>query len=227
MDSRADYRELVASRPELFSNPPGAAFEILLDEDEIKQAETVMETTLADAGGSPEWARVGVAFRDQYVMIVRDAVRYVDGSLGTYIRMVDLYPGVVGVAILPICRDEVLLIRHFRHATRTWHLEIPRGFGMSADSAVSARNELREELGGEAVDLESLGDMYPDAGASRSRVALFLARLETYGAPEAREGITEIRSIPVADFERMIADGVLDDAFALAVYARAKARGLL
>jgi len=32
MDDRANYRTLVERYPDLFRNPPGAAFEILLDE---------------------------------------------------------------------------------------------------------------------------------------------------------------------------------------------------
>jgi hypothetical protein len=38
-DLRGEYRALVISRPELFENPRGAGFEILLGEDEIRQAE--------------------------------------------------------------------------------------------------------------------------------------------------------------------------------------------
>src|SRR5262245_7859033 len=104
--------DLVRSRPELFANPPDAAFEILLDEDEIRQAEAQMEERLTSSGRSAEWARVGIAFRDQYLVLLRDAVRFSDGSLGTYIRFVDQYPGILGVVTLPVWRSQVLLIRH-------------------------------------------------------------------------------------------------------------------
>jgi ADP-ribose pyrophosphatase len=227
VSSRADYHALVEKRPELFANPPGAGFEILLDEDGIRRAETQMERHLTDSGGSPEWAQVGIAFRDQYVMVVRDAVRYADGSLGTYIRMVDLFPGILGVVILPVYEQQVLLIRHFRHATRSWHLEIPRGFGIEADSTASARRELWEEVGAEATCLTELGEIHPDTGASAGRVAMFLAEVEAYGRPEVMEAITEILPTPIVEFERMIASGDLSDGFLLAAYARAKSRGLM
>ena len=227
MSSRSDYFALVEAHPEQFANPPGAGFEILLREDEIRQAEEHMERQLAAAGLAPEWARVGIAFRDQYVTILRDAVRFLDGSLGTYIRLFDAHPEFLGVVILPLWRGHVLLIRHFRHATRSWHLETPRGFGVAADSAASARHEMEEEIGATISSLVELGEVYPDAGVAASRVALFLAEVETYGEAERTEGITEVLPTPVADLERMIATGELADGFLLAAYARAKARGLI
>jgi ADP-ribose pyrophosphatase len=227
MSSRDDYFALVAAHPDEFANPPGAGFEVLLDEDDIRQAEAHMELKLAEAGGSPDWARVGIAFRDQYVMIVRDAVRFRNGTLGTYIRRWNPHPERLGVAMLPLWQGSVLLVRHFRHETRTWHLEIPRGFGISADCEVSARQELREEIGVTDARLVPLGLIDPDAGQPEGSVALFLAEVESYGQPDADEGITDIVPTQVAHFERMIADGELTDGFLLAAYARAKARRLL
>lgn len=136
MIDRADYLALVRARPELFRNPEGAAFVILLDEAEIRQAEAHVAGLLAKVGAPKEWAEVGIAFRDQYVLLLRDAVRFADGSLGTYIRMVAPENSFQGVAILPVWQRQVLLIRHFRHATRAWHLEVPRGFGSDPDTEV-------------------------------------------------------------------------------------------
>lgn len=227
MINRADYFSLVSARPELFRNPEGAAFVILLDEADIRQAEAHVAGQLAKLGAPKEWAEVGVAFRDQYVFLLRDAVRFADGSLGTYIRTVapeDSFPGVV---MLPVWQRQVLLIRHFRHATRGWHLEVPRGFGSDPDPRVSAQRELTEEIGASDIELTDLGEVYADAGADSSAVALFYAEIGSYGAPEILEGITEILPTPLVEFERMIADGELDDGYLLAAYARAKARNLI
>jgi ADP-ribose pyrophosphatase len=225
MNNRDNYFALVKAHPELFRNPPGAGFEILLDEPGISQAEQRMAEQLQAAGAPAEWARVGVAFRDQYGLILRDAVRYADGSVGTYIRMIA--PPFPGVVILPIWQDQVLLIRHFRHATRSWHLEIPRGFGTDADTRKSAGRELTEEIGATGIRLTELGDMYPDTGISDSRVALFHAEVSSYGKPDALEAITDVLPTPVSEFERMIADNELSDGYVLAAYARAKAKNLL
>jgi ADP-ribose pyrophosphatase len=227
MDARQEYLKLVRSRPELFVNPPGAAFQILLGESEMDEAEAFMAGYLQRKDAPAEWATVGVAFRDQYLLLVRDAVRYADGSIGTYIREVDLDPRVVGVVILPVWDGKVLLIRHFRHATRKWHLEIPRGFGSAEGAEESARRELAEEIGASGATMTSLGEMYPDTGVGNNRVALFHAAVTAFGPPEQMEGITEILPTPVADFEHMIGNAALDDGYLLAAYGRAKAQGLL
>ena len=227
MIDRADYLALVKARPELFRNPDGAAFTILLDEAEIRQAEAHVAGQLAKFGAPKEWAEVGIAFRDQYLLLLRDAVRFADGSLGTYIRTVPPENSFEGVVVLPVWQRQVLLIRHFRHATRTWHLEVPRGFGSDPDTRVSARRELAEEIGASDVELTDLGETYADAGADSSAVALFYAEVGSYGAPELHEGITAILPTPLAGFERMIADGELKDGYLLAAYARAKSRKLI
>jgi ADP-ribose pyrophosphatase len=227
MDDRAAYRRMIEKYPDLFRNPPGAAFEILLDEADIQRAEQRMAELLGKAGAPPEWSRVGIAFRDQYVLILRDAVRYIDGSLGTYIRAVEPSPASPGVVVLPLWQGKVLIIRHFRHATRSWHLEIPRGAGLALDARESAQRELAEEIGASGVRLIELGEIYPDTGLTNSRVALFYAEVDSYDAPEAMEGITEILPTPVAQFEEMIRNGELEDGFLLAAYARAKARELI
>jgi ADP-ribose pyrophosphatase len=223
----SDYYAIVGARPELFRNPPNAGFTILLDEAEIREAQEQAAQRLKPYGGSPDWATVGVAYRDQYLLILRDAVRFPDGSLGTYIRAVTPYPNHPGVVILPVCQGQVVLITHFRHATRTWHLEIPRGFGDSGSAAENARRELAEEIAATASHLTDLGFLYSDTGVSDSRVALFHAEIPSYGEPDRMEAITDIRAVPLAEFESMIATGEVDDAYALAAYARAKARQLL
>src|SRR5690349_18746534 len=167
--NRSEYRALVSSQPELFENPPDAGFEILLDENEIRQAEDNVAEQLRKFGAPAEWAAVGVAYKDQYGLILRDAVRYSNGSLGTYIRFVA--PPVPGVVILPVWQGRILLIRHFRHATRSWHLEVPRGMGFDTDVEKDASRELAEEIGASGVRLVGLGDVYPDTGLSNSRVA--------------------------------------------------------
>jgi ADP-ribose pyrophosphatase len=227
MSDLAAYLSLARSRPELFSNPPKAGYEILLEETEIRQAEEHMAELLRRAGAPPEWAQVGVAFRDQYLLILRDAVRFPDGSLGTYIRSVSLGGAFPGVVTLPIWQGQVILIRHFRHSTRTWHLELPRGFGTDRDAKQSARRELTEEIGAADIQLVDLGEAYPDTGIGSSRVAFFCATIGSYGQPEVYEAITDILPTPVAEFERMIRDGELTDGYLLTAYGLAKAKNLI
>ena len=226
MSTLADYLAFAEAHPTLFENPPGAGYIILLDEVDIKQAEANMSQWLKAKGLPVEWAQVGIVFQDQYGMILRDAVRFPNGLLGTYIRMVgDDTPGII---VLPIYQGQVLLIRHFRHATRTWHLEITRGFGEKGlSSEENARREVKEEIGASISYLVSLGHVYPDTGAQSEYNDFFYAEVESYGSPEADEAIVELLPTSISEFERMICDNEITDGFTITAYGLAKARGLL
>ncbi|MGP3954118.1 hypothetical protein [Streptomyces sp. 7N604] len=81
--------------------------------------------TLLRASSDPESvpAAGGVVYEDAHVMLLRDPVRFPfpDGRTGTCTRSVGAIqePGCV---VLPLLGREVVLLEHFRHATRSWHL---------------------------------------------------------------------------------------------------------
>lgn len=220
------YLAMAKEHPELFVNPPGPIITILLGEDEIRQAEAEIAQRLAERGQPTEWAQVGVAYEDQYLLILRDAVRFPNGSLGTYIRAVN--PGASGVVILPVWSGHVVLLRHFRHGTRSWHWEIPRGFGEKGlSNEDNAMRELAEEIGGTATRLVQLGPVHPDTDASGPPDEIFYAEIESYGQPDGHEAIAELKAVPIEEFQRMVGDGEITEGYTLAAYARAKAKGLL
>ncbi|MCI0564616.1 MAG: NUDIX domain-containing protein, partial [Nitrososphaera sp.] len=120
----------------------------------------------------------------------------------------------------------ILIMRHFRHATRSWHWEIPRGFGEAGVSAEeNARNEVEEEVGGVVAELISLGILHNNAGLEGHEEKLFLARLLSIGQPGQNEGIQSFRWVSVLELEGMIASGEITDGFTIAAYARAKLNG--
>ncbi len=228
MSTLADYLAFAKAHPGLFINPPQGGITILLDEDEIKEVEKQEVQRLEVLGLPAEWAQVGIAYRDQYVLLLRDAVRFPDGSLGTSIRSVDENERASGVVVLPLHQGYVLLIRHFRHGTRTWHLEIPQGFsipGLSSEESI--RIELKEEMDAVVSRLIPLGQVHLDTRSGANRVELFYAELESYGDVELQEGISELLATPVSEVERMIRRNELDNVFLLVTYARAKLYGLL
>jgi ADP-ribose pyrophosphatase len=168
-----------------------------------------------------------VVYEDRYQILLRDAVRRPDGSLGTYVRATSA-SGAVGAAVLPVLGDKVVLLRHFRHATRKVHLEIPRGFGEPGVTAEDqARQELSEETGSTAQQVIPLGGIHPNTGASADMVELFYARVLQLGEPQTAEGIAGLDLIGVADLASLIADGEITDAFTVAAWARASLKGLL
>lgn len=228
MSTLEDYLAFAKAHPALFANPPDGGITILLNEDKIREAEATVAQRLEAHGLPAEWARVGITFRDQYVFLLRDAVRFPGDSLGTYSRLISEEDDPRGVIILPVYQQQILLIRHFRHATRTWHLEIPRGFGVKGlTSEENAKKELDEEIGARSSRLISLGQIYPNTGMTAECDELFFAEVELYGDVEIQEAITELLPTPVSEFERMIRDNEITDGFTLAAYVRAKLKGLL
>lgn len=228
MDTLEAYLAFVKQYPALFENPPSGGFTIILDEGEIRQVEAEVGQRLAAYGFPSEWARVGMAYRDQYMLLLRDAVRLPDGSVDTRIRSVSEGAAVPGVFILPVYQGQILLIRHFRHEARIWRLEIPGGFGIPGmSSEVSAQRELMEEIGATITRLISLGRVYPDTDSGAEYFELFYAEIESFGEIEVQEGITEVVSVSVQDFERMIRANEITDMNVLVAYTRAKLHGLL
>ncbi|MFD5423256.1 NUDIX hydrolase [Streptomyces sp. NPDC127069] len=206
MNGVEGYERLRAERPELFGNEPGG-IEILTD-----------PAAVAGAGG--------LLYRDPYVMLVRDAVRFPDGREGTYIRSIGTTPE-PGCVVLPLLDGQVVLIEHFRHATRSWRWEVPRGFGTRglADTENAAK-ELREEIGAEVLELVPLGAVHPDTGVTGDRVLLYAARIGGIGRLAVGEGIRSTRTVPFAEAEAMVLDGSITDGFTLAALFRARLAGL-
>lgn len=225
--ARKRYNAVRRRRPALFANPPDAAHEILTTPSMISQAEHAEALRLRHRQLPESWSLSGVVYEDQYQILLRDAVRRPDGSLGTYTRTTPA-SGAVGVAVLPILDDKAVLLHHFRHATRSVHLEIPRGFGESGVPArIQAERELNEETAGIVTELVTLGSIHPNTGASADPVELFLARIQQTGQPQTAEGISGLEFIEIPDLARKIADGQITDAFTITAWARATLRGLL
>jgi ADP-ribose pyrophosphatase len=227
VSNRERYFELVHRHPELFVNPPSASITIELEPEKMDQIEQAMAQRLTEQGLPGEWASIGVAFEDQYGLLLRDAVYFGDGTSGTYIRFVS-EENTPGVIILPIYLGHVILINHFRHATRTWHLELPRGFGRPGlTSEENARRELHEEIGANASRLLSLGRAHTDTGMSTECNEFFFAQIDSYGEVDAFEGIDQIQPVAPPEFERLIRENVISDGYTIIAYARAKLYGLL
>ncbi|NGX46275.1 MAG: ADP-ribose pyrophosphatase [Chlamydiae bacterium] len=84
---------------------------------------------------------------------------------------------------------------NFCHATRSWELEVPRGFASAGESPEeAARRELVEETGLTADKLHFLGEMASDSGTSSALVKLFMAEVSAQIAatPEDSEAVEEI-----------------------------------
>ncbi|MFE0460817.1 NUDIX hydrolase [Kitasatospora sp. NPDC058965] len=218
------YAQLRSDRPELFRNDP-EGIQILTDPAESAEAERAV---CERGGGAPvAAAQSGVVYADPYVTVLRDPVRFPGGGLGLHLRLLDS-SGVPGVVVLPVLPDGVLLVEHYRHASRSWHLEAPRGYGEpDADGERNARRELSEELGAQAEELVPLGPLYPDTGLMAGHTLLYAARVVGHGAVQREEGIRRAVRLGFAEAEQLVAEGRISCGFTVAVLYRARLAGLL
>jgi ADP-ribose pyrophosphatase len=161
------------------------------------------------------------------VSIIRDAVRFPNGDLGTYIRILQRKEKLPGVAVLPTCEGKIVLIEHYRHATRDWHLEIPRGFGETASPETNARLEVKEELGTECLSLEPLGTIHTNSGLLSEHVHLFFARVQSCSITDKKEPIRAIKLLGLDDVKTLLCAGQITDSFTVAAMAFAEWRGFL
>lgn len=227
MDHRERYRSLLAARPALAQNLPGG-IDIVTEVAEIARIEAAMADRFAAKGLPRDWARAGVFYEDPYIMVLRDAVIFPDGQPGLYHRAIGRHDGPTGVAILGKYRGDVILVRHFRHPTRAWHLEIPRGAIAGDENATQmAHVEISEEIGGTISSMTQMGLLHGASAFMRHRVVLVYAEFAAIGTPALGEGVGEIVAIAPERLEQLIRDSEITDSFTVAAAYHARLRGLL
>lgn len=195
--------------------------EIVTDPKEISSIEKVQESCLLRKGFSAadakEFSRIGVVREDQYWIWLRDAVYFPKGVPGTYDRLIwksELNSKVPGVAVLPILPSgRIVLNLNYRHATRSWELELPRGVVQPNETTeAAALREVKEETGLVASSLTFLGDVAPDTGALSSIVPVFIGKISSQGEsnPEYSEAIADVISFTKEELNEGLIKGVLE-----------------
>jgi ADP-ribose pyrophosphatase len=224
-----NYDELISKNPSLFDNK-NALLNIILDQKTINEWERRKEAELRQRGLPLEWAKIGIILDDPYNIIVRDLVQFPDGDIRGYGRSIATatLKGGRGVVVLPEYQGKILLLHQYRHPTRQWHYEIPRGYGEPNIPPVeNAHKEVEEETGGKISELVSLGDFYNNTGFESASVALFYAKLASVGKANVNEGIESFVWVTVKELEEWIANEKITDGFTIAAYTKAKLKGLI
>ncbi len=224
-----DYHNLAQLHPDLFSNDD-ALIKLVMDRGIIQSWQDKRKSLLEEKSLPLEWADIGVILDDPYNIIVRDLVEFPDGDIRGYGRSIATatLKGGRGVVILPEYQGKILLLHQYRHPTRQWHYEVPRGYGEPNILAVeNAHKEIEEETGGKVSELVSLGEFYNNTGYESASVALFYAKLASVGTANVNEGIESFVWVTVKELEEWIANEKITDGFTIAAYTKAKLKGLI
>lgn len=112
------------------------------------------------------------------------------------------HPGAVAVAAINE-RDQILLIRQYRHPVREYLWEIPAGLMdiPGEDQAQAAARELHEETGYQAESWQELISFYTTPGGNNEKIGIFTATdLRFIGRPENQDG--EERDMEIRWFDQ-------------------------
>lgn len=158
-------------------------------------------------------------YRNHWMRVREDDILRSNGKKGIY--------GVVekedAAIILPVDAGHVWLVEQFRYTIQERAIELPQGgWEMSIDNPEElARGELKEETGLDAAEMTYLGWNWIAYGFTRQKHHVFLATglTETEKDPDPEEHDLVVRSVPIAEFERMILDGMVRDNCTLAAWA--------
>ncbi|MCH1429898.1 MAG: NUDIX domain-containing protein [Chlamydiales bacterium] len=194
--------------------------EICTNVELIKEIEEIQRQRLMRKGLSKKQAymasRVGVIAEDTYWLLIRDAVRFPSNFYGTYDRLLwkSSLDGPPGVAVVPVDEEgNIYLNVNFRHATRSWELEVPRGTRNEREAVEKAAlRELKEETGLAVNKLDFLGNMVPDSGSTNTVVPIFLGKITFKGHQdqEYSEAILKVLKLSRVQLEESIKRGYIE-----------------
>ena len=157
-------------------------------------------------------------YRNRWMRLRVDEILRSDGTKGIY--------GVVDkdecAIVLPLDDGRVWLVEQFRYTIQERALELPQGGWERAveNPEELARGELKEETGLAAAQMTYLGIPWVAYGFTRQKIHVFLATglTQTAKDPDAEEHDLVVRSVTVAEFERMMLDGEIRDICTLAAW---------
>lgn len=203
--SRQRYLELIRQNPHIVQPQGDAAqgeIEILTDEEKMIAIE---EKTGRD---------VGVLKEDRYWIWINDACKFPSGNEGVYGRILwvrGLESSAQGVAVMPMTSDgKVVLNCNFRHSTRSWEIELPRGVVDAGETAEdAAKREAAEETGCRITDIRLLGEIPSDTGVVNVVVPVFIAQVESIHAQqqEGSEAVEDILQLSIEEIKEAFSVG--------------------
>lgn len=195
----ADYLRFIRAFEENlgpFGDYSKGEIQIILDPEEIAQIEENHRLKLlrrgVDEKSAFKWSRVGIIDSDSIWIWIRDAVILPSGRKTIRDRMTwkTAVDGPQGVSTLPVLKDKrMILCLKYKHATRSWQIELPRGVRLFGETAEKASNrQLRKDTGFTASNQLYLGSVAPDSSNFNTLTPVFLGYLDEQEEPTVQSG---------------------------------------
>lgn len=170
-----------------------------------------------------------LVYRNRWMRVREDSIRYRDGSTGIY-GVVEK-PNFVVIAAID-GEDRVQLVQQLRYLVGGRFWELPQGAWEQqphAEPIDVALGELQEETGFSAGQMVNAGHLLQGYGYATQGYHVFLARDLTRGRPnrDREEQDLLTRPFPLAEVETMIRDGEIQDATTVAALGLLRLKGLI
>jgi 8-oxo-dGTP pyrophosphatase MutT (NUDIX family) len=128
------------------------------------------------------------------------------------------------VNVIPLTpRNEVVLIRQYRHGIRESTLEIPGGIVEESDTPEgAARRELIEETGYKEAEMQLIGCVHPNPAFLTNRCYTFVAKAVSRVKEQQQDDKEDIEVLvrPLKQVPELIRNGEITHALVLAAFYR-------
>jgi 8-oxo-dGTP pyrophosphatase MutT (NUDIX family) len=129
------------------------------------------------------------------------------------------------VHVIPILPDErLVMVRQFRYATESFHLELPGGIvDPGRNHRQTAEQELAEETGYAAGHFERIGEVEPNPAILDNRLSVWVATDLRRLAPEDKPPTDEheeleVVEVPLASIPELVRSGEIRHALMLSSF---------
>lgn len=178
-----DYLELLKAHPNIgiLGSHRDGEVEIVTDPDEIRRIENACYERYLQQGMDSiiarESSQAGIISQDPFWIFLRDAVIFPNGNKGLFNRIIQknsLDQSIESAVVAPLLPDgRIVLVLHYRHATRSWELELARGGKRTSETAeMAAARQTSEETGYKLQNPQLLGYLAGDTSISSGITAV-------------------------------------------------------